>query len=445
MIRPLVLATATLLLCSATTRPAGLPAPITDDDYRPIDPAEVKLGQLLFYDRILSGNRNIACATCHHPRFATGDGLSLGLGEGAVGLGTERHVVEADMPELRIPRNAPPLFNLGAKSFTILFDDGRLDEDPTRPSGLRTPLEDSMVTGFHSILAAQSMFPVLSPDEMAGHYMENDVSTAIRSGQITNKGGAWDLLAARVAAIPQYQQAFNATYPEVAAGRPITFYDISNAIAAFISLEWRADNAPFDAYLRGQADLSPDAMAGMALFYGPAGCGTCHGGKFQTDMGFHAMGEPQFGPGKAERFEKHSRDTGRMHVTNNPADAYAFRTPSLRNVTATGPWGHSGAYKDMTAFLQHHTHPATGMTGYDIANAILPAFPASKKDDLALASNPADVQAIADAARSAPSVDLTAAETTQIIAFLDSLRDQKSIDGRMGVPASVPSGLPVDQ
>ena len=445
MVRPIILATAALLLCSAATQPPGLPLAVTDEDYRPVDQAEAKLGQLLFYDRILSGNRNIACATCHHPRFATGDGLSLGLGEGAVGLGIDRHVVDEDMPELRIPRNAPPLFNLGAKSFTVMFHDGRMEEDATRLSGLRTPLEESMVTGFHSILSAQSMFPVLSPDEMAGHYMENDVSTAIRSGQITVKGGAWDLLAGRVAAIAQYQQAFSAVYPEVAAGRPITFYDISNAIAAFIAFEWRADGAPFDGYLRGQGDLPPDAMAGMRLFYGPAGCGACHSGKFQTDMSFHAMGEPEFGPGKAERFEKHSRDTGRMRVTNDPADAFAFRTPSLRNVTATGPWGHTGAFKDMAAFLQHHTHPATGMMGYDIANAILPAFPKSKKDDLALQKNPDDIQAIADAAKAEPSVDLSAIEATEIIAFLDSLRDQKSIDGRLGVPKSVPSGLPVDQ
>ena len=75
--------------------------------------AEVRLGRDLFYDPILSGNRNISCATCHHPRFGTGDGLSLGLGEGAVGLGPDRHVTETNLPEQRIPRNAPALFNLG--------------------------------------------------------------------------------------------------------------------------------------------------------------------------------------------------------------------------------------------------------------------------------------------------------------------------------------------
>ena len=436
--------TLAMLLSSGIAYAADLPAPVTDDAYRPVSEAEAKLGQQLFYDKILSGNRNTSCATCHHPRFATADGLSLGLGEGAVGIGTDRKVIEADMPELRIPRNAPALFNLGAKEFTVMFHDGRIEEDPARPSGLRTPLEDSMVTGFASILSAQTMFPVLSPDEMAGHYQENDVSTAVRSGLITVKGGAWDILAARVAAIPGYQAQFAALNPEIAAGRPIHFTDMSNAIAAFIAFEWRADNSAFDAYLRDGTALPAKALAGMDLFYGPAGCSTCHSGSFQTDQSFHAMGEPQIGPGKAERFEKHSRDVGRMRVSNKPEDAYAFRTPSLRNVTATGPWGHTGAFRDMTQFLAHHTHPQQGMEGYDISMALLPAFK-GKRDDWAISKSPEDMTAIMAAAANAPSVDLTPEETAQIIAFLDGLRDQGAIDGRLKVPASVPSGLAVER
>ena len=57
--------------------PAAVPAPVSDADYLPVDRAEAALGQLLFYDPILSGNRSVACATCHHPRFGTSDGVSL--------------------------------------------------------------------------------------------------------------------------------------------------------------------------------------------------------------------------------------------------------------------------------------------------------------------------------------------------------------------------------
>ena len=65
-----------------------------------------------------------------------------------------------------------------------------------------------MVTGFASLLSAQTMFPVLSNDEMAGHYEENDVSTLVRQGRMTGPDGAWAAIAARVAAIPEYQARF---------------------------------------------------------------------------------------------------------------------------------------------------------------------------------------------------------------------------------------------
>lgn len=150
------------------TRPANLPAPLTDADFPAHPMAEVELGRLLFWDKILSGNKNISCATCHHPRFGTSDGLSLGMGEGGIGLGPDRKPDPSDYPEQRIPRNAPALWNTGARGFTVLFDDGRIEVDHKRPSGFRTPLEDEMVKGFASLLSAQTMFPVLANDEMAG-------------------------------------------------------------------------------------------------------------------------------------------------------------------------------------------------------------------------------------------------------------------------------------
>ncbi|MEM7615089.1 MAG: cytochrome c peroxidase, partial [Pseudomonadota bacterium] len=332
-----------------------LPAPISDADFEAQDPALVKLGQLLFYDPILSGNRNISCATCHHPRFGTGDGLSLGIGEGGVGLGPERRLDPANLPEQHIPRNAPALFNLGAREFTVLFHDGRIEVDASKPSGLRTPLDEEMVQGFSGLLSAQTMFPVLSPDEMAGHYSENEVAQAVRQGRLTGAGGAWDLIAQRVAGIPGYAEAFaDVGVSEVA------FTDVSNAVAAFMAVEWRSDDSAFDRHLRGEATLEGAAARGMALFYGAAGCAACHSGAFQTDHGFHATGVPQFGPGKAARFESHRRDLGRARVTGRDADAYAFRTPSLRNVTLTAPYGHTGSHADLGAFVAHHADPGVG-------------------------------------------------------------------------------------
>lgn len=415
---------------------------VSDDMYVAVDADHAHLGQLLFWDPILSGNKNISCGTCHHPKLGTADGVSLSVGEGGIGLGPDRLVDEANLPEQRIPRNAPALFNLGAKEFTVMFNDGRLEADETKKSGIRTPLDDDMMAGFSGVLSAQTMFPVLSPDEMAGHYSENDVAKAVRRGLITGEGGAWDIISKRVSAIVEYQAMFEVIDPEIAAGRPIDFTDISDALAEFISFEWRSDDSPYDNYLRGKVQLDELTLKGMDLFYGKANCANCHSGPFQTDHKFHAMGVPQIGPGKAERFESHSKDTGRMRVTGKLEDAYAFRTPSLRNVTLTAPYGHSGAYSDLRAFLEAHLDPANAVENYDKSEALFTQFTPAKNDWAAL-EDPNERQAIKDSV-AWEGVKLDTAEIDALMAFMRSLEDRKSLTTRFGVPASVPSGLQVE-
>ncbi|MGI9501307.1 MAG: cytochrome-c peroxidase, partial [Geminicoccaceae bacterium] len=319
--------------------------PISDSAFRKLDMPTVELGWLLFYDRILSGNRNVACATCHHPAFGTSDEVSLSFGDGGSGLGRARKPLDGDnRPEQRIGRNSPALFNLGAAEFEVLFHDGRLEADPSKKSAIRTPLDEDMVVGFDSVLSAQAMFPVLSGDEMAGHYSENHVARAVRRGMLASEGGAWDIIAERVRAVPDYVDRFRKIDPTIGTPDDIGFTDISNVMAAFIAFEFRADDSPFDRFLRGEGDLPAEAAQGMELFYGKAGCSRCHSGVFQTDHEFHAIAMPQIGPGKAARFETHQRDVGRMRVTGRDQDKYRFRTPSLRNIELTAPYGHAGAY-----------------------------------------------------------------------------------------------------
>ena len=416
-----------------------LPPPLKEADFRPVRFEEAQLGQLLFYDPLLSGNKEVACATCHHPAFGTGDGLSLSLGDGGMGLGINRMVDLQNLPEQRVPRNAQPLFNLGAKQMTVLFHDGRVEVDATRASGLRTPLEEEMVGGFASIISAQTMFPVLSGDEMAGHYSENEISQAVRRGTLTGKDGAWDLIAQRVAAVPDYAVRFVSVYPDLASPQEIAFTDISNAIAAFMEFEWRSDTAPFDALLAGKESFSGAQARGLELFYGAAGCSACHSGPLLTDFDFHAMGQPQLGPGKAARFEHHARDEGRFRVTGREADRFSFRTPSLRNVALTAPWGHSGAYADLASFVAAHADPRAALRSYDRSGVVLPEFEAA---DWRIMDDPAEVAAISAAVEVMP-LALEAQEVADIIVFLQSLTDPAMAAGRLGVPKAVPSGLPV--
>jgi cytochrome c peroxidase len=361
----------------------------------------------------------------------------LAIGDGGIGLGKDRVVDPDNPPEERIPRNAPALFNLGAREFTVMFHDGRLEADPDHPSGLRSPMDADMAAGFASVLAAQTMFPVLSRDEMAGSYNENDVAMAVRQGRIGGSGGAWDMLARRVGDVPAYAGQFSQVYPHVSAGDDIAFTDISNALAAFMAFEWRSDTSPFDTHLRGAGALNGAALAGMDLFYGEAGCSACHSGAFQTDHDFHAMGAPQIGPGKSATFEDHHRDEGRFRVTGNTDDLYAFRTPSLRNVALTGPYGHAGGHGDLAAFVADHADPVAGLARFDRSQVVLPAFEA---EDFTVMDDPTQVAAIAAAVRGDP-VSLSAGDILEIIAFLGSLSDPVAVTGRLGIPASVPSGL----
>ncbi len=417
----------------APEAPAAVALPAPPSGFAAPDPGLVAVGRLLFYDPVLSGGRGVSCASCHNPRFGTSDGLSLGLGDGASGLGPERRADPANLPERRVPRNAPALFNLGYAEFDTFFHDGRLEADPARPSGIRTPLGEDMARGFASALSAQAMFPVLAPDEMAGHYGESEVSRLVRQGLLAHKGGAWDAIAARVAAIPAYAQAL---------GEPVRFTAIADALAAFVAFEWRADDSPFDRHLRGEAPLTGPAAEGMALFYGRAGCSACHAGAFQTDHGFHAIAMPQIGPGKGERFETHARDEGRMRVTGAPSDAYRFRTPSLRGVALSAPYGHSGAYATLEGVVRHHLDPVGALRAYDPSQAVLPELPGA--EDFRVTDDPAELDAIAAANELEP-MALGDAEVAALLAFLDALTDETAASGRLGVPDAVPSGLPVER
>jgi len=172
----------------------------------------------------------------------------------------------------------------------------------------------------------------------------------------------------------------------------------------------------------------------MALFYGEAGCGTCHAGPFLTDQDFHATGQPQIGPGKAAAFEDNARDEGRFRVTGHEGDLYAFRTPSLRNVMQTGPYGHAGAYSDLGDFLAAHADPVAALADYNIAKATLPKLEVTDLVE--------DFAPIA-AAVTSPAVILSEEDITQLLAFLGTLTDPVAIEGRLGIPQTVPSGLPV--
>ncbi len=409
--------------------------PITADDFVDADAAQARIGQLLFYDKILSGNRNISCGTCHHHDLAGGDGLSLGIGEGGSGLGAERLVGDI---RKRIPRNAPSLWNIGHNSVDILFHDGRLEVSDQFNNGFDSPAEEWLPQGFDNIVAAQAVFPLVAQFEMAGNPGENEIAGATHD----RIDAAWPILAARVRAVPDYASKFTQAFDTVDEPLDISIVEVGNALGAFITTEWRSYDSPYDAWLSG-TPLPDSAERGRALFFGEARCATCHSGPLFSDQGFHALGMPAFGPGRTRTFDKMPRDVGRMGETDMLSDAYRFRTPSLRNVALTAPYGHNGAYPTLQDMIRHHADPVGTRAAWTPDMAALPAAPAISAVDFAIRQDAREMSRQAAALDIHP-VALSDADIADLEAFLHALTGETVDQRPLGRPLSVPSGLPVD-
>jgi len=404
-------------------------------------PELVKLGEALFWDPELSGNRDVACATCHHSNLGTGDNLSVSIGTNGSGLGELR-----DMGTARelVPRNATPLFNLGYTEWTTLFWDGRVQTDTstslsTSPStGFHTPASDRLPDGLDSVLAAQAMFPVTSRDEMRGYRGEVDIfgqPNELSAFVDYKSQSIWNALMARILAIPDYVELFKVAYPDVPTNK-LGFQHAANAMAAYEIAAFTFEDSPFDRYIQGdQTALSDEAKQGALLFYGEAGCGSCHSTGLLTDQQFHNLAVPQIGDGKGR---EQPFDLGRARETGSDCDRYAFRTPPLRNVALTGPWMHDGAFTTLESTIRHHLDPIASLQNYDPDQ--LTVLLADKCQD--------QPEALADieqwyAKNASAGVQLSDEQIHLLLVFLDSLTAPSALDLSHTIPASVPSGLPV--
>jgi len=130
---------------------------------------------------------------------------------------------------------------------------------------------------------------------------------------------------------------------------------------------------------------------------------------------------------------------GRERLTGDPADRYRFRTPSLRNVALTVPWGHTGAFATLEAVVQHHLDPLASLYGYDTQQAALPPRPDLDALDF-LAHNDSAVLSSIDAANERAPMQLSPKKLADLMAFRRALTDTASLDLRADVPTRVPSG-----
>jgi len=268
----------------------------------PQTPEKIELGKKLFFDRRLSGDGTMSCVTCHMPEHAFTDGQDISL----------------SYPTTKNWRNSPTLINVAFQK--RLFHDGRAKS-----------------------LEEQALFPLMSAFEMNQNL---------------------DFVEEEIRVVPEYAEAFKKIF-----GGEITREKIAMAIAAFertlISV-----NSPIDKYLKGDKKaLSQDAKKGFEIFKGKGKCADCHYGVNLSDDKFYALNVPE-NPAllndprvaatmrfvaKVSNYKDYANlkeDPGRYLITKNKKDWKAFRTPTLRDISKTGPYMHNGVFNTLDEVIE---------------------------------------------------------------------------------------------
>ncbi len=299
------------------------PAPRPDGSNAALKlPLAAAFGATLFFDKRLSGNGQISCASCHQPNCAFQDGLTTALGR------TQGH------------RNTPSL--LDAAQWRWLGWDGE-----------------------HDSLWAASLTPLLSDSEM--HQTVPALAKRVRTTPDLASG---------------YRAALQAPLP---ASDTELVVKLGKALAAY-QTTLVSPRSPFDefrdALTRGDmasaAQYPLTAQRGLRLFLGEGRCTLCHTGPSFTNGEFGDVGIPFFVPGGVDagrykglekllaspynRLGKFNdagpQDPGAVgtrHVNLQPRHFGEFRVPSLRQLSHTAPYMHNGSIPTLEAVVQHYS------------------------------------------------------------------------------------------
>jgi len=300
--------------------PLGIPADLWElmiPADNPMTEAKVALGRDLYFEKRLSVDNTVSCATCHDPRFAFTDGKSVSEGVGGK----------------KGARNAPTVLN--AMFNEEQFWDGRV-----------------------KTLEEQVLQPLINPVEMAMP--------------------SHDAVVAKVRGIPEYVRRFQEVF---GGPNPVTIENIAKAIAAFERTLLSGDSPFDRFMAGNPNAISEAARRGWELFKGKARCITCHefnpSSPFFTDFKYHNIGigmkaTQNFEPlvrqiqqmVQENRLTKEALDRlaltegfselGRFLVTRQPKDLGAFKTSPLRDIELTAPYMHDGSLKTLREVIDFY-------------------------------------------------------------------------------------------
>jgi cytochrome c peroxidase len=336
------------------------------------DPRAARFGETLFFDTRLSGNGQVACATCHEPPRRFTDGRPKGR---AIGMSK---------------RNTMSL--IGAAYSPWLYWDGRKDS-----------------------LWSQALSPLEDPNEQAG----NRMAIARLIARIPDYRAAYEALfgplpdfsdtrrfppAAAPNVNPTLSAAWHAMKTEDREAVTRVFVNVGKALAAY---ERRLLPSPsrFDRYVQAVLDggahtqaatltqetLTQDETRGLRLFIGEAGCIQCHNGPLFTNNEFHNTGVLS-SPGEvpdqgrvdgirllradpfnclSEYSDAPTSDCPELRFARDGVELIgAVRTPSLRNLEGTAPYMHKGQMTTFAEILDHYNRAPLAMIGHNEAKPL---------------------------------------------------------------------------
>jgi len=361
---------------------------------QPLSPLQ-QLGKSMFLDPSLSASGKLACATCHDPKYAYGPppGKTIALGGPGMNLSGTRTV-----PSLRYLREVPPF----KEEFKFL--DGDVG-----------PIGGMMWDGRAASLEAQARLPLMAANEMANH-------------------GAADVARklARASYAPQFKELFGA---DIFANPNKALAAGLSALASFqqVPAEFYPYSSRYDAYLRGDIELTEQEERGADLFKDPdkGNCASCHLGTSRdgvpppfTDFDFVNVGVPR-NPRLPANADPRYYDLGlcgpdrRDLIRKHDLCGY-FRSPTVRNTAIREAFFHNGVFTSlrqvMVFYNERDLHPEKfysknrdgSVHRYD---DMPPGYPDDIDHDPPLDRKPGQAPALTDA------------DIEDIIAFLRTLTD----------------------
>ncbi|MBI3143006.1 MAG: hypothetical protein HYZ16_09270 [Bacteroidetes bacterium] len=281
------------------------------------NPLIVRLGKVLFYDPILSGNNKRACASCHNPALGFADGRKTSLAFDMKGS---------------VARNSPTVLNSVFSSH--YFHDLRAEN-----------IED------------QTEHVLLSPQEFNTNYKE--ATEKIKQSL-------------------DYQHLFNEAFG--LGEQSINRNTVAFALAEYVRT-LNGFNSPFDKYMRGEIkELDARVLRGANLFMGKAGCATCHFSPVfnGTRPPHYIESESEvLGTLANENLQEPviDEDMGRFGARKQEASIFyrSFKTPTVRNVALTGPYMHNGAFSDLRTVVEFYNQGGGAGLGLYVPNQTLPS------------------------------------------------------------------------